>query len=64
MYAIRSYYVLDTRLGLLSVAALVPAVAGLALGQALRRRMPEQLFRKVFFAALLALGGYIIARAV
>ncbi|WP_193366927.1 sulfite exporter TauE/SafE family protein [Pelagibius marinus] len=54
---------LSGELGLLSAAALAPALAGLALGQGLRRRLPEPLFRKVFFAALLALGAYIMARA-
>ena len=54
---------LDAALGFTSAAALVPALAGMALGQKLRRTLPEPLFRRVFFAALLALGGYIIARA-
>ncbi len=54
---------LSAELGLLSAAALAPALIGMALGQALRRRLPEPLFRKVFFAALLLLGFYIIARA-
>lgn len=44
----------------LSAAAVVPALAGMLLGQVLRRRMPEALFRRVFFAALLLLGGYIV----
>lgn len=55
---------LEAEHGLLSAAALAPALAGMALGQALRRKLPEPLFRKVFFAALLALGAYIVARAV
>ncbi|MEO3427979.1 sulfite exporter TauE/SafE family protein [Pelagibius sp. CAU 1746] len=54
---------LNAELGLLSAAALAPALIGMALGQRLRRRLPEPLFRKVFFAALLLLGAYIIARA-
>lgn len=54
---------LSAELGLLSAAAVVPALVGMALGQSLRRRLPEPLFRRVFFAALLLLGGYIIARA-
>jgi len=55
--------ILNVELGLLSAAALLPALLGMALGQALRRRLPEPLFRRVFLAALLALGGYIILRA-
>jgi len=55
---------LSVELGLVSAAALVPTLAGLALGQQLRRRLPEQLFRQVFFVALLLLGGYIVAGAI
>jgi len=54
---------LEAEHGLLSAAALAPALLGMALGQALRRKLPEPMFRKVFFAALLALGAYIVARA-
>ena len=54
---------LTLELGALSAAALLPALAGMALGQRLRKRLPEQLFRRVFFAALLILGAYIIASA-
>jgi uncharacterized membrane protein YfcA len=32
-------------------------------GQRIRQRFSEQVFRKVFFAALLALGAYIIVSA-
>ena len=49
--------------GLVSAAAVLPALLGMALGQRLRRAMSEALFRKVFFTALLALGLYILARA-
>ncbi len=50
--------------GLLSAGAVLPATAGMILGQSLRKRLSEHLFRKVFFAALLVLGAYIIIRAV
>ena len=40
---------------------LVLALAGMALGQRLRRNMSEALFRKVFFGAILVLGFYIVA---
>lgn len=54
---------LSAELGLASTAALVPALVGMALGQSLRRRLPEQRFRQIFFVALLLLGGYIVAGA-
>lgn len=54
---------LSLELGLTSTAALVPTLVGMALGQALRRRLPERRFRQVFFVGLLLLGGYIVAGA-
>lgn len=54
---------LPADLGALSIGALVPSFLGMALGQKVRRRLPEALFRRVFFVALLALGVYIAARA-
>lgn len=47
----------------ISVFALLPALAGMALGQFARTRMSEQAFRRVFFASMVALGGTIIWRA-
>ncbi|MBT3333606.1 MAG: sulfite exporter TauE/SafE family protein [Rhodospirillaceae bacterium] len=53
---------LSKELGLTSLAALPPALIGMAFGQRIRQKLPEQLFRRVFFIALLVLGGYIILR--
>jgi len=47
----------------LSAAALAPAAVGMWAGQHLRRRLPEALFRKVFFCALLLLGLYLAGRS-
>jgi hypothetical protein len=49
--------------GLASALAVLPALAGMALGVRVRRRLSEALFRKVFFLSLLALGLYIVWRA-
>jgi uncharacterized protein len=46
-----------------SLAVLVPALLGMALGQRLRARVREETFRIVFFAASLLLGGYLVLRA-
>ena len=54
---------LTMELGGLSAAALLPALIGMWLGQRLRNRLSEAVFRRVFFAALLILGAYIIASA-
>ncbi len=54
---------LTMELGAVSAAAVVPALVGMMLGQRLRQRIPEAMFRRVFFLALLALGLYIVARS-
>lgn len=45
----------------LSSAAVVPAVLGMAAGQALRARCSEQRFRRLFFASLALLGLHMLA---
>lgn len=50
-------------LAILSAAALVPAFAGMAVGQRVRKRIPEARFRHVFFVGMLALGIYMTIRA-
>ena len=60
---LQSNAMITADLGLLSVAAVAPAILGMMLGQKLRARLPEQQFRRVFFAALLLLGVYIITNA-
>jgi len=51
---------LTVDLGVLSAIAVAPAILGMIAGQWLRRLLSENVFRRVFFAALLLLGGYII----
>jgi hypothetical protein len=50
-------------LWLMSAVAVAPAALGMVLGRALRRRLSEALFRRVFFSALLLLGGYLASRS-
>lgn len=52
---------LSPELGALSAAALLPAIVGMVLGQQVRHRLSEPLFRRVLFAGLLVLGAYILA---
>ncbi|MDA0221325.1 MAG: sulfite exporter TauE/SafE family protein [Proteobacteria bacterium] len=54
---------MDTELGLTSLAGLVPALAGMWAGQKLRRRLDEGTFRRVFLLALLLLGLWLVGRA-
>jgi len=46
------------------VVALVFSLAGMYLGQIVRQRTDEQVFRRAFFIGLLALGAYMCLRAV
>lgn len=47
-----------------SSLAVLPALAGMAIGQRIRHRVPEARFRTVFLSAVLCLGVYIAVRAV
>ena len=47
-----------------SALALVPAFAGMFLGQKIRRSVHPDVFRRWFFAGLLVLGSYMLVRAV
>ena len=46
----------------LSVAAVLPALLGMALGQATRRRIALPAFRRWFFSAMLAVGIFMVLR--
>jgi uncharacterized membrane protein YfcA len=46
-----------------SFLALFPALAGMWVGMRVRRRLPAATFMRWFFAALIALGGYTMLRA-
>ena len=62
-FALLGNDLLTLELGALSAAAVLPAIAGLLVGQRLRKSLSERLFRRVFFVSLLILGAYIIASA-
>jgi uncharacterized membrane protein YfcA len=61
--ALRGQGLLSLDLAMVSAGGAIPAVAGMILGQHVRRRLSEEMFRKVFFAALVMLGSYIAIRA-
>ncbi len=48
---------------LVSSAAVIPAIVGMVAGQRIRRVLPEERFRRLFFISLILLGGYIVFRA-
>ena len=62
-FALQADNLLRLEHGILSTMALVPAMAGMVIGQRIRKRLSEQLFRKIFFLSLLALGAYLASRA-
>lgn len=51
---------LPAQIGLTSVLAVLPALIGMVLGRRMRTHLSETAFRRVFFAALIALGLYIL----
>ncbi len=61
--ALQSNDLLTIEHGIRSTIALLPAIAGMVLGQRIRRLISESLFRQLFFVSLLALGAYIIVTA-
>lgn len=54
----------DQRLFLPSLACLASALLGMRIGQAVRGKLPLEVFRKAFYAGLGLLGASMIARAV
>ena len=46
--------------GILSCAALLPALFGMGVGQALRGHLSQDLFRRLFLIAIGGLGGHIL----
>ncbi len=61
--ALQGHALWTADLGWISAAAVIPALIGMAVGQAVRKRLSEAVFRKVFFGAIMILGIYIIIRA-
>lgn len=47
-----------------SLLALIPAFAGMFVGQFLRQKIPQEKFRRYFFITLLVLGAYTSYRAI
>lgn len=62
--ALAGHSLLPTNLSAISAAALVPSIAGMMLGAWVRNRLSEDMFRKIFFTALLALGAWLALRPI
>ena len=63
-FAMAGEGLLPTELGVASLAGLVPAFGGMWLGLQVRKRISQQTFKRFLFASLLALGAYIMVRAI
>ena len=61
--ALGNHALLSQQQLLSSSLALIPAIAGMLVGQIIRRAISEAVFRRVFFLSLLLLGAYIIVAA-
>jgi uncharacterized membrane protein YfcA len=48
---------------LTGASALLPSLAGMYIGQLLRKRLHPDVFRRWFFAGLVCLGGYMVVRS-
>jgi uncharacterized protein len=46
-----------------SALAVLPALIGMMLGRRIRHRLSAENFKRVFFAGMLLLGGYMVLRA-
>lgn len=55
--------VVSEELIILSAVAVIPALIGMKVGSKIRKNLPETMFRKFFFIALLFLGGWISFRS-
>ncbi len=58
--AMSSYRLLSLELGLASLCAVPPALAGVWIGGRIRQYLGEQRFQQIFFSGLLLLGTYVI----
>jgi uncharacterized protein len=54
---------LTAELGVVSATAVIPACIGMVIGRRVRRNIPEAAFRRMFYLALIVLGGVIIIRS-
>ena len=62
--SLSDHRLLSMELGALSTVAIIPALIGMVVGQKVRQRLSETVFRKVFFISLLLLGVYIVLRSI
>ena len=60
--ALQKNNLLTVELAGLSAYAVVPAIAGMVIGQKVRKALSETVFRKIFFVAIGLLGVLIIAK--
>lgn len=62
-FALQGNDFITSELGLMSGVGLIPAIAGMMLGQRIRQQLSETKFRQLFFVSLVLVGAYIVASA-
>lgn len=60
--ALGHHQLFSMELGGFSLGGVVPALAGMVIGQKVRKRLSEVAFTRVFFSSLLILGAYLTGR--
>ena len=63
MFSLHRNELLNLELGIWSSVSVVPAIFGMAIGQRIRKRLSEKIFRKLFFLIIIAIGTYIVVTA-
>ncbi len=61
-FSLQGNRLLSVELGYYSALGLVPALAGMLIGLRIRATLDEDRFRRIFFVALLVVGGFILLR--
>lgn len=62
--ALADQRLISGEVGLMSAAAVIPALAGMMLGRQFRQHLSERAFRRVLYVALLLLGLYLVVKPI
>ncbi len=60
IFSLKTKNILTLELSLWSSIAILPEITGVLIGQLIRKIIPEDLFKKIFFFCLILLGNFIL----
>ncbi len=63
IFSLKTKNILTLELFLWSSFAILPAITGVLIGQLIRKIIPEDLFKKIFFFCLILLGNFILVNS-